>query len=47
MLSTITPLPSFTAISKASATSASVVRFTDTPRPWLPSTGFTTTGKPM
>ena len=32
------------AISKASATSLSVVRFTETPRPWLPSTGFTTTG---
>ena len=44
MLSTTTPEPSSMAISKASATSASVVRSTETPRPWLPSTGFTTTG---
>ena len=32
---------------RRAATSSSVVRFTETPRPWLPSTGLTTTGKPM
>ena len=41
------PSPRRWRVSKASATSSSVVRFTETPRPWLPSTGFTTTGKPM
>ena len=45
--STITSEPSFSAATKASRTSCSVFRFSDTPRAWLPSEGLTTTGRPM
>jgi hypothetical protein len=45
--STITSLPSGSATAKAAMTSSRVVSSSDTPRPWLASEGFTTTGRPM
>ena len=42
-----TSLPCRSATAQAASTSACVRRSSETPRPWLPSVGLTTTGRPM